>query len=523
MKIGKYTIPLIFMILSACTAPLEADYLLTNADVYVGDGSGSIRADIAIKNDEIIFIGKRSGHLRAKSLIDASGYIIAPGFIDPHTHSLLELGSEDKALRQNANYRLQGVTTVFNGNDGRGKPDILKVSSQLQTHGIGTNTALYIGHGAVRRLVMENAKRAPTPDELSQMKTLVDEAMDAGALGLSTGLFYVPGSFSGTDEVVALAKVAALKGGVYDSHIRDESTYNIGLEASIEEVLEIGRRADIPVHIAHIKALGVDVWGKSVPVIAMIEKARAEGLRVTADQYPWLASGTSISAALIPRDIKAGGKEKHQARLKDTLLRAKLRLDVAENLRRRGGGDAVLITMGRADWQGKTLSHLAQKNNLSAVDMAIYIASNGNAKIASFNMDKKDVVNFMKQEWVMTSSDGSVGHPRKYASFPKKYQTYIKDQRVMPVESFLYRSSGLVADTFNLCGRGYLKPGYKADIVVFDPKIFAPLADFQNPERLSEGVKYLFVNGRLAVNEGVSQPVFPGKVLKPCTKHINPE
>jgi len=245
-------------------------------------------------------------------------------------------------------------------------------------------------------------------------------------------------------------------------------------------------------------------------------------LRVTADQYPWLASGTSISAALIPRDIKAGGKEKYQARLKDPSLGEKLRLEVAENLRRRGGGDAVLITKGRADWQGKTLSHLAQKNNLSVVNMAIYIASNGNAKIASFNMNKKDVLNFMQQEWVMTSSDGSVGHPRKYASFPKKYQTYVKDQHVIPLESFLYRSSGLVADTFNLCGRGYLKPGYKADIVIFDPKTFAPLADFQNPERLSEGVKYLFVNGSLAVNDGVSQPIFSGIVLKPCTEHIRP-
>ncbi len=517
INIFKYSIIAFFIMLVGCDRTIEADLLLMGGQFYVGDGSESQVADIAIKDDEIIFIGLSSANIRAKKSLDARGLIVAPGFIDPHTHSLAELQSDDARQRENANYRLQGVTTVFNGNDGGGYPDILKLSQAMQSSGIGTNTTLYVGHGALRREVMNNDNRVPTDEEMAQMKLLVAKAMDNGALGLSTGLFYVPGSFSQIEEVIELAKVAAEKNGVYDSHIRDESTYNIGLEAAIKEVLEIASKADIPAHIAHIKALGVDVWGKSVPVIKMIEQARAEGLKVTADQYPWLASGTSISAALIPREIKAGGEDKYLARLNNPSLRDKLVKDVTENLRRRGGAEAVLITQGKPEWQGKTLIALAGENNITPVEMAIEIARKGDAKIASFNMDEDDLSNFMRQDWVMTSSDGSSGHPRKYASFPRKFEIYIKQKNVMPVATFLYRSSGLVADTFMLCDRGYIKPGYKADIVIFDPEKFTARADFQNPELLSQGVEYLLINGQLAVDQGKSQHILPGKVLKRCT------
>ncbi len=514
------SLSIIFLLtLTACKSAVQADLLLINGQVYLGDGSKAISTDVAIKNDEIIFIGVAKNQIKADTVLDVSGLVVAPGFIDVHTHSMVDLKSEDSTIRQNDNHRLQGVTSVFNGNDGGGDPDIAATATSLQTAGIGINTALYVGHNAVRRQVMGNDDRAPTSKELSDMKALISMAMDAGALGLSTGLFYVPGNFSDTDEVVELAKIASAKGGVFDSHIRDESTYNIGLEAAIEEVLEIGRRADIPVHFAHIKALGVDVWGKSATVIEMIDKARADGIRVTADQYPWLASSTSLSAALIPREIKAGGDEVYLARLSDPKLRDKLLVDVAENLRRRGGADTILIVKGkksRAEWIGKTLKEIAEENNIPAVEMAIEIARQGNAKIASFNMNEDDVTNFMIQNWVMTSSDGGTGHPRKFASFSRKYETYIKQKNIMPLETFLYRSSGFAADTFKLCGRGYLKTGYKADIVVFDPETFAAKADFQNPAILSTGVKYLLVNGQMAVDNGKSQTVLPGKILRPC-------
>ncbi len=506
------------LLLTACQTHVDADYLIENGTAYLGDNTKGQNIDIAIMGENIIYIGSGSKHIDAAITLDATGLIVAPGFIDPHTHSLVDLQSAGVTVRENANYRLQGVTTVFNGNDGFGAANLAEMSADLTQNGIGTNTAFFVGHGAIRRQVMNNDKRAPTEAELGSMKVLIDSAMDAGALGLSTGLFYAPGSFSNTDEVVELAKVAAAKGGIYDSHIRDESTYNIGVEAAIDEVLEIGRRADIPVHIAHIKALGVDVWGKSTPIIASIEKARANGLRVTADQYPWPASGTRISNALIPRHLKAGGSEKYMARLNGPLLQEQLQIDVAENLRRRGGAAAVLITDKRSQWRGKTLDEIAILNDMSPVDMAIKIARDGDAKIASFNMNEDDIENFMRPDWVMTSSDGSPGHPRKYASFPRKYAVYVRGKNIMPIETFLYRSSGLVADTFKLCGRGYIKVGYKADIVVFNPAKFKPQADFQNPEVLSEGVKYLLVNGQMVVKNGESQAILPGKILKLCVE-----
>lgn len=516
-KLFPTSLLLALVFLGGCQSDIEADYLIKGGRVYLGDNTKSTSVDIAIQGENIVFIGTSSKHINAEITLDVSGLIVAPGFIDPHTHSLSDLQSAEAPRRENANYRLQGVTTVFNGNDGYGSANIAELSQGLLDNGIGTNTALFVGHGAVRRKIMGNDDRAPSHDELDSMKTLIAKAMDEGALGLSTGLFYAPGSFSDTDEVVELAKIAAAKNGIYDSHIRDESTYNIGLEAAIEEVLEIGRRANIPVHIAHIKALGVDVWGKSTPIIATIDKARADGLVVTADQYPWPASGTRVSNALIPRSLKAGGAKKYMARLNDPLFQEQLKLDVAENLRRRGGAEAVLITDKNSQWRGKTLGEIARLNKLSPTDMAIKIARDGDAKIASFNMSEDDITNFMVQDWVMTSSDGDQGHPRKYASFPRKFETYIRGQNIMPIETFLYKSSGLVADTFNICERGYLKADYKADIVIFNPETFKAKADFQNPEILSEGVKYSFVNGALAVEDGRSNSSLSGKVLKRCT------
>lgn len=506
--------------LGACSPVLEADIILTNGTVYIGDKSEAFVGDVAIREDIIVFAGEDSQHIKAGNRIDVTGQIIAPGFIDPHTHSLGELQSDEAPKRQNDNYRFQGVTTVFNGNDGFGKPDVAGIRQAMLENGVGTNTALFIGHGATREQVMGNENRAPTADELGAMKSLVADAMEAGALGLSTGLFYAPGSFSKTDEVIALSKVAAEYGGIYDSHIRDEATYNIGLEAAIDEVLEIGEQANIPVHIAHIKALGVDVWGKSKPIIETINTARASGQKITADQYPWPASGTRISNALLPRWVKSGSHDAYMARLADPELRSQILAETRENLRRRGGAEAVLITQNKRGWQGLTLDKIAKNEALTPAEMAIKIASQGDARIASFNMNAEDIANFMRQPWVMTSSDGSTGHPRKYASFPRKYETYVKGESLMDIGTFIYRSSGLTAQTFGLCDRGFLRQGYKADIVVFDPDSFRQVADFHIPEELSEGVTYLFVNGQAAIDKGESQPIFPGRVLKRC-KTVN--
>ena len=507
---------LVFTALAACQAPvIQADYLIENGQVFAGDNTPAEAFIVAIKDDKIIYVGAPR-KVETAAVIDAQGHYVLPGFIDPHTHSIADLLSADSTRRQNQNYQFQGVTTVFNGNDGFGDPDIEAQAAAALDGGIGTNTAFFVGHGALRKSVMGGDGRAPTDAELTEMQSRVAQGMTDGALGLSSGLFYAPGSFSDTEEVIELAKVAAAFGGVYDSHIRDESTYNVGLLASIDEVIEIGTKANIPVNIAHIKALGVDVWGESAAIIQKVEAAQQEGINVTADQYPWRASGTRISNALIPRWVKAGTVEDYLARLSDPEQIDVIRAETAENLRKRGGAEAVLVTRGKPEWQNKTLGAIASERGENPVETALYIARNGDASIASFNMDAGDILNFMSQDWVMTSSDGSTGHPRKYASYPKKYRDYVIAQNVMPVETFFYRSSGMVADTFGLCERGYLKPGYKADIAIISPDDFAPAADFQNPALLSKGVTHLFVNGKPVIENSKANADLPGDVVRRC-------
>ena len=508
--------------LTACQPQVELDYLIIGGTVYSGENAAPQRVNVGIKDSRIAYVGEDITGFKPSNIINAEGLYVLPGFIDPHTHSISDLLSDDLKRRQNLNYQFQGVTTVVNGNDGFGDPDIPGQSQKLSELGIGTNTALFIGHGALRKQVMGSEKRVPSAAEREIMKSAIADGMEAGALGLSTGLFYAPGSFSDTAEIIDLAKVAAQYGGIYDSHIRDESTYNIGLIGAVDETLEIARQAGIPVNIAHIKALGVDVWGQSETIIDRIEAAQASGLKITADQYPWQASGTRISNALIPRWVKAGGPDIYHARLRDPNLAERIYKETQENLRKRGGPEAVLITASLSDtgqsWAGKTLKELADRAGLNPVEMALSIAREGDARIASFNMNQSDIDAFMSRDWVMTSSDGSTGHPRKYASFPKKYKTYVLDRKVISMESFVHRSTGLVADTFGICERGYLKTGFFADVAIIDPEAFAPIADFQNPAELSDGVEYLFVNGKLAINDGSPGTELHGRVLKRCAK-----
>lgn len=508
------------LLLSSCATLVDADTLIVNGTVFTGEDRGGTVTSIAIKDDRIIHVGARSG-IKAKRVIDASGLYVMPGFIDPHTHSLADLMSDDPARSRNDNYLFQGVTTVVNGNDGFGEPDIGAQLSELDGLSIGTNTALFIGHGALRQSVMGGADREPTDVELNDMIEVITTGMDSGALGLSTGLFYAPGSFSKTLEVIALARAAADGGGIYDSHIRDESNYSIGLLAAIEEVIQIAEGADIPANIAHIKALGTDVWGQSEAIVERIEAARSNGLSITADQYPWRASGTRISNALLPRWVKAGTDADYKARLDDPALSDQIELETAENLRRRGGADSILITASLsanapAGWVGKTLAEISDVEMVDPVDLALQIARLGDARIASFNMNPEDMKRFMTQSWVMTSSDGSTGHPRKYASYPKKFRDYVVTQQWISAAAFVHRSTGLVADTFGLCDRGYLKANYAADIIVIDPEQFSPLADFQNPERLSEGVQFSFVNGVMAIDGGRATGELAGRAIRRC-------
>lgn len=505
------------LMLIACSderAPLPSpiDILIINGDVYTGEKDDDAQSlDIGVDEGRIVFFGEAEGVV-ADRIIDASGLVVAPGFIDPHTHALDDLLSADK--NHNANYLTQGVTTVFVGNDGDGPVDVAGNFEALVQNQTGTNVAAFIGHGSIRKTVLGGDDRAPTETELETMRAMVRQAMEDGALGLSAGLYYAPASYAKTDELIALAREVAEFGGVYDSHLRDESSYSIGLLAAVEEALIIGRESGAAVHIAHIKALGVDVWGQSADVIKLVEAAQANGQQVTADQYPWRASGTHVSNALIPNWVKEGSTEAFHARLRDPELAMRLREEIGENLRKRGGAEALLIVAGRDDETGKTLSEIAEARGVDSTRAAIDIVLAGDARVASFNMREEDIKAFMTQSWVMTSSDGTNGHPRKFGSFPRKYRYYVANEKAISLDDFIRRSTGLAADVFGLCDRGYIREGYAADLIIFDPRTFGENATFSEPEKNSSGVVYLFVNGAMAIEDGGLKKALSGKTLR---------
>ncbi|MFN7623755.1 MAG: N-acyl-D-amino-acid deacylase family protein, partial [Acidobacteriota bacterium] len=409
---GKIGIALILLALAGGVSTLvepgraaqnqRLDILIRGGRVIDGLGGDPVVTDVGISGDRIVFIGDAARDKRqAGRVIEAKGLVVAPGFIDPHTHAAEDLGT--MSGHSNQNFLFQGVTTVVTGNDGSSPLPIGATLKRWQDQGIGTNAVLYIGHGSVRQRVMGMSDAAPTAEQLDKMKSLVREAMREGAFGMSTGLYYAPGSYAKTAEVIELAKVVAAQGGVYDTHMRDESTYNIGVLDSIRETIEIGRQARLPVHISHIKMLGVDVWGKSDEAIRLIEEARREGIAVTANQYPYTASGTSLTAALVPRWAEVGGTAELFKRIDDPAVRLRLITEREVNLKRRGGAESLLITRARnQDLVGKRLNEIARARSKSAVETALEIIREGGAGVASFNMSEKDIENFMKQPWVMT-------------------------------------------------------------------------------------------------------------------------
>jgi N-acyl-D-amino-acid deacylase len=494
--------------------PRIVDILIQDGRVYDGAGAGGVTQDVGITADRIVFIGNaRRKHVKGRRVIDASGLVVSPGFIDPHTHTLEDLSTLQRS--SNLNYLMQGVTTVVTGNDGSSPLNIEETLKRWDAQGIGTNAALLIGQGSVRLKVLGMSDARPTPEQLEQMKALVSTAMDQGAFGMSTGLYYAPGSYSSTEEVIELAKVAAAKCGIYDTHMRDESTYSIGFLGSVKETLRIGREANIPVHISHIKALGPDTWGQSTEAISLIKQARDHGLQVTANQYPYTASGTGIIAALVPTWAEVGGMKQLLQRLDDSDVRPRLLSEMEVNMRRRGGPESLLITSFR-DRQlvGKTLGQAARDNNRSVMDEAIDLIKAGGAGIASFNMNENDIANFMKQSFVMTGSDGSAGHPRKYGTFPRKLREYVFEKRVISLPFAIRSSSSLTAETFRITERGKLKIGYFADVIVFDPKEIRDLATYEEPEKLATGMRFVLVNGKIAVDEGKFTGVLAGRALR---------
>jgi N-acyl-D-amino-acid deacylase len=499
----------------------SVDVLLRGGLVVDGSGATPRVGDVGIQGERIVFVGDAAkARVTAARTIDVKGLVVAPGFIDPHTHVGGDLS--DPARNANLCYLMQGVTTVVVGNDGAGPIKIAETLERWGKQGIGTNAALYVGHGTVRGEILGPGDVQPTPEQMEQMKALVRQAMQEGALGFSTGLFYVPGSFAKTEEVIELSRVAGEMGGLYDSHMRDEDSYSIGVLGSIQETIRIGREAHIPVHIAHIKALGPAVWGKSVEAIEMIRKARAEGVDVTADQYPYVASGSGLMPSLLPAWAQAGRRAEVLARLTDPANRARLLEEMAENLKRRGGADSLLFTSRRAtELVGRRLAEVAKERKQHPVEAALAIITEytqkemgGALAVASFNMSEQDIERFMQQDWVMTGSDGSRGHPRLFGTFPKKLREYVYTKKLITLPFAVHQSSVRTAETLHLRDRGLLKPGYFADVIAFDPATIADRSTYEDPEVLAVGMKYVVVNGKLGVENGEYTKALAGKPLR---------
>lgn len=501
--------------LHAASAQVTADVLITGGTIYDGSGAPGYRADVGVLGDRIIFVGDaRALRVSARRTIDATGLIVAPGFVDAHTHTQADLSNA--ARRANLAYIMQGVTTVATNNDGGGPVRIGALLSKWDSTGIGTNALVFVPQGSVRSEVMGMSDLAPTAAQVQQMQALVERGMRDGAFGLSTGLYYAPGSYSSTEEVIELAKIAAAHGGIYDTHQRDESSYTIGLLASVREVLRIGREAHVPVHISHIKALGVDVWGQADTVIALVHAAQREGLTVAACQYPYDASGTSLVSALVPRWAEVGGRDSLRARISAPATHARLLVEMRENLRRRGGAQAMLIVSSRErDLEGKRLDAIAAARGVEPVEAAMQvIRTSGDQSVASFNMNAKDLDTFMRADFVTTCSDGSDGHPRKFGTFPKKIRDYVLDRPVITMERAIASSSGQPARDLHIAQRGRLENGWFADVIVFDPKTIRDQSTYAEPEKLATGMRWVFVNGKIAVEDGKPTMALAGRALR---------
>lgn len=501
------------LILSAAGPAFHADLVLKGGTIHDGSGRPAYVGDVAITGDRISYVG-RSAKIRARRSIDVRGLVVAPGFIDPHTHA--EIAAKDPGSRRLNGWLAQGVTTIVTGNDGYGSHDIAGQTRALSKRPIGPNLASFVGFGSVRTAVLGEGDVAPTAAQLVAMQALVAKGMCQGALGLSGGLFYAPQKFATTAEVIAVAREAAKRGGIYDTHQRDESSYGIGLLASVDEALQIGREAGLPVHFAHLKALGVDVQGQASTVIARIAAARAAGQEVTADQYPYAAGFTGLTAALLPPWAQDGGLPAIKARIADPSQRERLRTDMRENLRRRGGAGALLLADPGRTWSGKRLDVVASEWQLDPIDAALrlILEEPSDIGVISFMMIEPDIEAIMRQPWVVTGSDGAAGHPRMTGTFPRKYAYYVIGRKTISLGTFIRQSTGRTADLLKLVRRGYLRAGWYADVVVFDPRSYAARSDYDRPGELATGVQTLLINGQIAIDGGKLNAMLPGRVLR---------
>jgi N-acyl-D-amino-acid deacylase len=502
-------LPLVLVLLLG--ARQDADVLLKNALIVDGTGGAAFQGDVAIRGDAIVGVGAWAGG--AAKTIDATGLVVAPGFIDLHSHSDAPIVASE--TRDNYNFTTQGCTTVVTGNCGGGTVDVGKMFDALEKHGAGTNVIHLLPHGSIRSAVFGSVRRAPTEAELSKMKGLVEKGLREGAWGMSTGLIYVPGTYAETEEIVALAKIVHEFGGLYASHIRSEAK---DLLESIREALRVGESSGCPVHVSHLKCSTKEAWGKMEEACGLIEAARAAGRKVTADQYPYTASSTSLAAYTVPSwSLEGGGLVK---RLENAEDGPRIRKAIRESFEKRDGPGSIMIAScaKKPDYDGKTIQEIAGEGD--PVDTVVEILRAGGAQAIGFSMREEDMLLAMKKDWVATASDGSARrpgahpHPRNFGTFPRKIGLYAVEKKAVGLEFAVRSSSGLPADILGLKDRGYVKAGLKADLAVFDAERFRDRATFEKPNQYSTGIRWVFVNGVAVIAEGKKTDALPGKPLR---------
>jgi dihydroorotase/N-acyl-D-amino-acid deacylase len=500
---------------------LPYDIIISNGRVVDGSGNPWFLADIGIKDDRIVKIGNLDEE-NADQIINADGLVVTPGFIDPHTHALrgiFDVPGAESAL-------LQGVTTLTEGNDGASPFPIDRHYRAITDKKISPNWSTFVGHGTLRQMVMGTEDRKPSRAEMTKMKNLIREAMEDGALGMSTGLFYVPGSYALTEEIIELSKVVAEYGGIYISHIREETS---GIIESVEETIRIGRESGIPVQITHHKVMGVDNWGLSIESLSLVDEARNQGVDVTLDQYPYTASQTGLKA-LIPQWAQEGGNERMLQRIKSSETRKIIKNEVIKKiLYGRGGGNPKNIFISRNSWNpsmtGKNLAEITIEMGMSpsaenAAETVFMILEKGSVTAVYHAISPDDVDRIMQHPATAIGSDGPVGifgegtpHPRQYGSFARVLGYYVRERGILKLEQAVRKMSSQSAKRLGIHDRGLIAEGYYADIAVFDPNQIIDKATFENPHQYSVGMKFVIVNGITVVEEGKHNGNRPGKVI----------
>ncbi|MBN8837485.1 MAG: D-aminoacylase [Sphingobacteriia bacterium] len=511
----------IFYLLSSLSQAQQADILIKNGKILDGTGNSWFYGDIAVKGGKILAIGHLQNYT-ANKIIDATGLIVAPGFIDVHTHC--EGDEKQNPLAQN--FLLDGVTTVITGNCGSSNTNLAAYFKMLDSLKLSVNLASLIGHNDVRKAVMGRAMRDPSEEEMKKMENIVEQAMKDGAVGFSTGLIYIPGTYSKTEEVVRLAKVASKYNGVYASHMRDEGD---SVTQAIDEAIHIGRVANMPVEISHFKCSGQNNWGRSVQTIAMIEAARKEGLDVTIDQYPYTASSTNLGT-LLPDWALADGQDSINARLSDPAIQKKVADIMLRKLAKRKlkhfSYPVVAYFKADTSYNGKSIEevNLLKGKKHTAKDEAYTVMEmikQGGASMVFHGMGDEDVKRIMQYPFNMFASDASIRifgqgspHPRGYGTNARVLSKYVRDEHVLSLEEAIRRMTSLPAQKFQLKDRGLLREGFAADIVVFDEMKVKDLSTYEKPHQYSTGFKYVLVNGQVVIENEQHNGTRSGVVLR---------